>query len=414
MKNVKEFETKIEGKAWSDALDKAFNTKKKDLKVDGFRKGNCPKDIYIKKFGIETLFMDAVDNCINDAYHKILDDNKLVPVCEPKVDIKNINADFVEFAFTVIERPEVKLGKYQKLGVKKEKVEVTDEEVEHELMHLKEKYADIVELDSGKVEKGFTAVINFSGVVDGKVLEGGTGENYPLEIGSNTFIPGFEDGLIGMEIGEEKVLKLKFPEEYVENLKGKDVEFTVKVTGLKKRVLPEMNEDFFKDLGYENVKTEAELKEEIKKHLLEHKEADAENKYIDELLRKASENIEVEINPEIIENEQNRMIDDYRNNLKMQGLSLEQYLQFTKSSIEDLKKQIEPEATSRVKIRYLLEEVSKKENVEVTDEEVKEEVNRISTAYNVPENEVIDMIGGEEIIKADLKMRKAVDIIKEN
>ncbi|MDO4341735.1 MAG: trigger factor [bacterium] len=414
MKNVKEFETKIEGKAWSDALNKAFNTKKKDLKVDGFRKGNCPKDIYIKKFGIETLFMDAVDNCINDAYHKILDDNKLVPVCEPKVDIKNINADFVEFAFTVIERPEVKLGKYQKLGVKKEKVEVTDEEVEHELMHLKEKYADIVELDSGKVEKGFTAVINFSGVVDGKVLEGGTGENYPLEIGSNTFIPGFEDGLIGMEIGEEKVLKLKFPEEYVENLKGKDVEFTVKVTGLKKRVLPEMNEDFFKDLGYENVKTEAELKEEIKKHLLEHKEADAENKYIDELLRKASENIEVEINPEIIENEQNRMIDDYRNNLKMQGLSLEQYLQFTKSSIEDLKKQIEPEATSRVKIRYLLEEVSKKENVEVTDEEVKEEVNRISTAYNVPENEVIDMIGGEEIIKADLKMRKAVDIIKEN
>lgn len=414
MKNVKEFETKIEGKAWSDALDKAFNTKKKDLKVDGFRKGNCPKDIYIKKFGIETLFMDAVDNCINDAYHKILDDNKLVPVCEPKVDIKNINADFVEFVFTVIERPEVKLGKYQKLGVKKEKVEVTDEEVEHELMHLKEKYADIVELDSGKVEKGFTAVINFSGVVDGKVLEGGTGENYPLEIGSNTFIPGFEDGLIGMEIGEEKVLKLKFPEEYVENLKGKDVEFTVKVTGLKKRVLPEMNEDFFKDLGYENVKTEAELKEEIKKHLLEHKEADAENKYIDELLRKASENIEVEINPEIIENEQNRMIDDYRNNLKMQGLSLEQYLQFTKSSIEDLKKQIEPEAISRVKIRYLLEEVSKKENVEVTDEEVKEEVNRISTAYNVPENEVIDMIGGEEIIKADLKMRKAVDIIKEN
>lgn len=414
MKNVKEFETKIEGKAWSDALDKAFNTKKKDLKVDGFRKGNCPKDIYIKKFGIETLFMDAVDNCINDAYHKILDDNKLVPVCEPKVDIKNINADFVEFAFTVIERPEVKLGKYQKLGVKKEKVEVTDEEVEHELMHLKEKYADIVELDSGKVEKGFTAVINFSGVVDGKVLEGGTGENYPLEIGSNTFIPGFEDGLIGMEIGEEKVLKLKFPEEYVENLKGKDVEFTVKVTGLKKRVLPEMNEDFFKDLGYENVKTEAELKAEIKKHLLEHKEADAENKYIDELLRKASENIEVEINPEIIENEQNRMIDDYRNNLKMQGLSLEQYLQFTKSSIEDLKKQIEPEATSRVKIRYLLEEVSKKENVKVTDEEVKEEVNRISTAYNVPENEVIDMIGGEEIIKADLKMRKAVDIIKEN
>lgn len=215
--------------------------------------------------------MDAVDECINDAYHKIIDDNKLNPVCEPKVDIKNINKDEVEFAFTVIERPEVKLGKYKKLGVKEEKVEVSDEEVNHELGHLKEEYADVVELTEGKVEEGFTAVINFKGVVDGKELDGGSGENYPLEIGSHTFIPGFEEGLVGMSIGEEKVLKLKFPEDYVENLKGKDVEFTVKVTGLKKRVLPEMNEEFYKDLGYENVKTEEELKEEIKKHLLEHK-----------------------------------------------------------------------------------------------------------------------------------------------
>ncbi len=414
MKNVKEFTTKIEGEAWSNALDRAFNKKKKDIKVDGFRKGAVPKDVYIKKFGIEVLFMDAVDECINDAYHKIIDDNKLNPVCEPKVDIKNINKDEVEFAFTVIERPEVKLGKYKKLGVKEEKVEVSDEEINHELGHLKEEYADVVELTEGKVEEGFTAVINFKGVVDGKELDGGSGENYPLEIGSHTFIPGFEEGLVGMSIGEEKVLKLKFPEDYVENLKGKDVEFTVKVTGLKKRVLPEMNEEFYKDLGYENVKTEEELKEEIKKHLLEHKKADAENKYIDELLKKAVESLEVEINPEITESELNRMVDEYRNRLQMQGLSLEQYLAYTKSNIEDLKKQITPEAEYRIKVRYLLEEISKKENIEVSDEEVKTEIKRISEMYGVTEDDVINMIGGEEVIKADLKMRKAIDIIKEN
>ena len=414
MKNVKEFTTKIEGEAWSNALDRAFNKKKKDIKVDGFRKGTVPKDVYIKKFGIEVLFMDAVDECINYAYHKIIDDNKLNPVCEPKVDIKNINKDEVEFAFTVIERPEVKLRKYKKLGVKEEKVEVSDEEVNHELGHLKEEYADVVELTEGKVEEGFTAVINFKGVVDGKELDGGSGENYPLEIGSHTFIPGFEEGLVGMSIGEEKVLKLKFPEDYVENLKGKDVEFTVKVTGLKKRVLPEMNEEFYKDLGYENVKTEEELKEEIKKHLLEHKKADAENKYIDELLKKAVETLEVEINPEITEAELNRMVDEYRNRLQMQGLSFEQYLAYLKTNIEDFKKQITPEAEYRIKVRYLLEEISKKENIEATDEEVKAEIKRISEMYGVTEDDVINMIGGEEVIKADLKMRKAIDIIKEN
>ena len=256
MKNVKEVELTIEGEEWSKALDKAFNNKKKDIKVDGFRKGSCPKDIYIKKFGIETLFMDAVDLVINDAYHKVLDDNKLNPVCEPKVDISHICENDVTFKFTVVEHPEVKLGKYQGLGIKKDEVTVTDEEIEHEISHLRERFADVVETTDGKLEVGDTAVINFEGFVDDKVLEGGKGENYPLEIGSNTFIPGFEDGLIGMSIGEEKTLNLKFPENYVEDLKNKDVKFNVKLVSIKKRILPELNEDFYKDLGDEDVKTE--------------------------------------------------------------------------------------------------------------------------------------------------------------
>lgn len=414
MKNVKEFTIKIEGSLWQEAIDKAFNNKKKDLKVDGFRKGQCPKDLYIKKFGIESLFMDAVDLSINEAYKTVINDNKLVPVCEPKVDVSDINKDAVTFVFTVIERPEVKLGKYKGLDVKKESAIVTDEEIEHEISHLMDQYADIVEVSDGVVEKGNTAVINFAGLVDGKPLEGGTGENYPLEIGSNTFIPGFEDGLVGMKTGEEKVLNLKFPEDYVDNLKGKEVEFTVKVTNIKKRILPELNEEFYKDLGYENVKTEAEFKEEVKKHLMEHKEANVNDQYVDALLKKASENLTVEVNEEIIAEEVNRMLNQYREQLKMQGLSLEQYLEFTKSNIDSLKKMMEPEAINRIKSRYLLEEISKKENITVSDDEVKEEIKRIAEVYQVSDADLINMVGGEEVIKYDLEMRKAIKILQEN
>lgn len=412
--NVKEIEVQIEGKEWEKALDDAFKNKKKDLKLDGFRKGQVPKEVYIKKFGLESLFMDAVDTCVSSAYQKALKDNNLNPVCEPAVDINHICHDCVNFKFTVIEKPEVKIGKYKKLGIKKEDVKVTAEEIKKEIDQLRDKYADIVEDNEGKVEEGKTAVINFSGIVDGKELEGGKGENYPLEIGSNTFIPGFETGLIGMKVGEEKVLNLKFPEEYVDHLKGKDVEFTVKVTGIKKRILPELNEDFYKDLGYENIKTENELESEISKHLLEHKETDAENRFIDELLKKAVEALEVDLNEEIINSEVNRILNQYREQLQMQGLTLEQYLEFTKSNIESLKKMMEPEAINRIKVRYLLEAIAEKENVEVKEEEVKEEIKKMAKMYDTTEEEIEKMIGDREMVAYDLKMRKAIDILKEN
>jgi len=414
MKNVKEIEYSIEKEEWTKALDKAFNLKKKDINIDGFRKGSVPKDVYIKKVGIESLFMDAVDVVINDAYRKVLEDNKLEPVCEPKVDIKTISSDGVTFIFTVIEKPEVKLSKYTKLGVKKTVKKVTDEEIDAEIKSLQERFADVIELTEGEVENGNTAVINFEGRVDGEILEGGTGENYPLEIGSNTFIPGFEEGLIGMKIGEERVLNLKFPEEYVEDLKGKDVEFKVTLTGIKKRVLPELNEDFYKDLGYDDVKDEAGLRKEIKTHLEEHKKEDAENKYIDALIEKALENMEVEINPEIIEDETNHMINRYREQLQMQGLSLEQYLQFTKSSIEDLKKQMEPQAVNQIKVRYLLEEIALKEKIEVAHEEIHEEADKQAQMYQMSGQEFIEAVGGEDVLAYDIKMRKAVEVLKNN
>ena len=414
MKNVKEIEIKIEGESWTKALDKSFNKANSNTTIEGFRKGKCPKDVYLKKFGIESLFMDAVDFVINDAYRKCIEDNNLEPVCEPKVDIKSITENEVVFNFTVIERPEIKLGKYTKLGVKKEKVEVTDEEIDNEIKSLQGKFADVVELEEGKLENSDTAIIDFEGKVDGKVLDGGTGSNYPLEIGSNTFIPGFEEGLIGMNIGEERTLNLKFPEEYVEDLKNKDVEFKVKLNKIKKRVLPELNEDFYKDLGYDDVKTIDELKTKVKDHLLEHKNAHATDHYIDEVIKKAVENMTVEINAEIIEDEVNRMLNNYKDELKMQGLSLEQYLTFTKSTVDDLKNMMKPEAEKRVKTRYLLEEIVKKENLEVSHDEIHEEAHKMAEMYNANEEEIFAMIGGEEALEYELKMRKAIDFLKNN
>lgn len=412
MKNVKEIELKIEKEEWSNLLDKAFKKKVKDTNVDGFRKGACPKDVFIKKFGIESLFMDAADLALDDAYHKVVENNNLKPVVPGKVDIKEINENGLTYLFTIIEKPEVKLGKYTKLGVKKETVEVTDEELDKEIENLRNRYADIVEETTGTCQKGDTAVIDFEGFVDGAKLDGGTGANYPLELGTNTFIPGFEDGVIGMAVGEEKELNLKFPEDYVENLKGKDVLFKVKLNLIKKRVLPELNEDFFKDCGHDHVKDEKEFREDIKGHLLEHKEADAENKYMDALMREAVKNLEVELNEEIINEEVEHMIDNYRYELSMQGLTLEKYFEFTKGNLEEFKKNLVPQATDMVKARYLLEAIIEKENIEVSEDEVTAEVKKYVDMYGVTEDDVYNQIGSREAIMYDLKMRKAMDELK--
>ena len=412
MKNVKEVEVKVKGKEWEDALDKAYNKQKKDVKLDGFRKGSVPKDIFIKHFGIEVLFNDAVDFILNDIYQKTMKDNDVKPVIEPIIDVTHICDKDVTFKFTFIEKPEVKLGKYKGLGIKQESVSVSAEEIEKEIENLRNQYVDIVENNDGKVEDGNTVTIDFKGKVDGKELEGGNGENYPLEIGSNTFIKGFEKGLIGMKVGEEKVLNLKFPEDYVENLKGKEVEFTVKVNGIKQRILPELNEEFYKDLGYENIKTKNEFESEISAKLLEQKKVAAENDYIEELIKKASDNLKVEINPEIINDEADRVLKQHDQMLQMQGLNLDSYLKMTGKTMDDMKKMVEPEATYRVKARYLLEEISAAEKIEVTDKEVDEEIKKISELYGMTEEEVINAFQGKDIVKYDIEMRKAIEILK--
>lgn len=410
-KNVHEIEVKIEGKEWSDILDKVFNKKRKEVKIDGFRKGSVPKEVYMKKVGIESLYMDAVDAAVGSAYKKALSDNKLLPVIEPKIDVSNISKDEVVFKFTIVTKPDIKLGDYKNLDVKKQSAKISKKEIEDKIKNLQSKYAEIVEKEKGTAEEGNTAIIDFIGYVDGKELEGGKGENYPLELGSNTFIPGFEENVKGMKINEEKSIDLKFPENYTEDLKNKDVTFKVTLKGLKERVYPEINEEFFMDLGYDDVKTKEELEAKIKEDLTAQKEKELDNKYTDKCLEKAANNMTIDLNEEIVDDEVHHMIHQFEDQLKMQGLNLDQYMQFSGVTHEDLHKQMEGEATKRVKYRYLLEAVIDAEKIEVTDEEAKEEEHNIAKEYNMTIDEVEKQID-LEMIKYDLKMRKAMDIIK--
>lgn len=414
MKNVKEIEIKIEGETWENALDKAYKKKNKEVKVEGFRKGTAPKNIFIKKFGIEALYMDAVDFVMDEAYQKALDEAKITPVIEPKLDITSISEKEAVFKFTITAKPEVTLGEYKKLGIKKETVKVTKEEIDEEVSKLQNQLAEIAPKEKGKVEKGNTAVIDFEGFVDGKALDGGKGENYPLEIGTNTFIPGFEDGVIGMAIGETKELNLKFPEDYVADLKGKDVKFNVTVREIKERIIPELNEDFYKDLGYENIKNETEFRKEVESVITERKTADIEDAHLEKCLEKASDNMKVELSEDIIDEEVHRMIHQFEDQLKMQGIKAEDYMQITGMTHEKMHEQMEPEATKRIKYRYLLEAIADAEKIDFTEEEVNKKAEEMASNYGITVEELLKAYGSNEIVKYDMKMHGALEIVKNN
>ena len=411
MKNVHDIEIELKGKDWESILDSAFKKKVKDMRIDGFRKGKCPKNVYLQKFGVESLYMDAVDIAAGEAYKKALEDEKLIPVCEPKMDVKEIDKDHIKFLFTIITKPEVKLGKYKDLGVEKDAVKVSKKEIDEEIAKISSKLAEIIIKEDGEVVEGNTAVIDFDGTVDGKPLEGGKGENFPLEIGSHTFIPGFEEGLVGMKTGEEKELNLKFPEDYTKELAGKDVTFKVTVKEIKERVLPELNKDFYQDLGFDDIDTEEQFREEVKKAIEARKTEDVNNKYLDDVLEAAAKNMEIEINPEIIDDEVHRMMNQFAEQLKMQGLTMDQYFQFTGSSHDDMHDKMLPEAEKRVKYRYLIEEVADKEKIEIADKDAEAEAESMASQYGVSKEEFLTHFGGLETVKYDMRMKKALAIL---
>lgn len=414
-KNIREVSVKIEGADWEKAQDKAYKEASKKAHIDGFRPGHAPKEVFIKKYGEDNLLLDAADSVLEDAYKRMIDENKdLEIVAQPEVHLKSLGKEAVEFNFVLTTKPEVKLGKYKKLGVKKEEIKVSKEEIDKAVEETLNRYAEAV-LKDGAIEDGDTAVIGFEGFKDGVAFDGGKGENYSLTIGSHTFIPGFEEQMIGMKKGEEKEINVVFPEDYhSEELKGQAVVFKVKVHEIKTTVIPKMDKDFFDDLGMEGIDSEESLRKQMEENIRAHKEHHAEDHFIDELLDAAIKNMEVDIPEAMIEEEVNRMIKQYEENLKMQGITLEQFYKFTNSDEALLRSQMKEEAEKRVSSRLLLEAIMKEEKIEVASEDVDKEASDLASKYNMKKEEFLNLFGGLEMVEYDMKMRKAIEILKEN
>lgn len=411
----KEITKKIVGSVWETKIEDAYKKASKNFKVDGFRQGHVPKEVFMKKYKEENLWMDAAEDSIEEAYNEVIKEcNDLELVAQPKVDIKSIDKDGVEFVFTLVTKPDVKLGKYKNLGVEKEKVEVTKEEVEKSIDDMRNHFAEYI-IKTGKIENGDIAVIDFEGFKDGVPFEGGKSENYSLTIGSNTFIPGFEESLIGHVIDDEVDVNVTFPEDYhVDELKGAPVVFKVKINNVKSKNIPELDADFFADLGMEGIDSKETLEKQVEENIKARKEFDSENKYIDELLDKAIETMEVEVPEEMIYDETTRMIDGYSNQLMGQGIKMEDFYKMTNSDENSLREKMHDEALKIVKQRLLLEEVIKVEKLEVSDEELDHEAEHLAGHYNVTKEEFLKEYGGLEPIKFDCLVKKAIEILKEN
>lgn len=410
----KQINYKVSGEEWNNAKDKAFSKLVKKVKVDGFREGKVPRNIFEKKYGTGDIISTAMEDMVDKKYREVVISEKLVPVVEPKLEIVSADDNGFEVNMTFILDPEVKLGKYKELKVKKDTVKVTKEEINHEVGHILDRFAELVSKD-GKAEEGDTVIIDFKGFKDGTAFDGGSAENYSLEIGSHSFIPGFEEGIIGMKKDDNKDIELTFPKDYMaKDLAGQKVIFNVTVHDIKKRVIPDLDEEFFKDLDMEGVTNKEELEKVIEEEIKTQKEADAENKFIDDLLAAAAKNMTIDIDKEIIDAEQDRMYKQFVQKLQMQGVSEELYYAYAGVKKEDILKDMEKEAETRVKYRYLLEAISREEKIEVSDKDAKEELKKMSEMYHMTEEELLKELGSLEIVKYDLAMRKAIELLKEN
>lgn len=416
--NVGVLTIEVEAEKVNEALDQAFNKVRKQVNVPGFRKGKIPRKIFEQRFGVEALYNDALDILIPEAYLEAVKESGIEPVDRPEVDIEQMEkgANLI-FTAKVTVKPEVTLGEYKGIEVEELDTTVTDEDVEEELKSLQQRHAELVVVEDGQVEEGDTAVIDFEGFIDGEAFEGGKGENYPLEIGSGQFIPGFEEQLIGLKAGEEKDVEVTFPEDYhAKDLAGKPAVFKTKVHDIKRKELPELDDEFAKDVDDE-VETLEQLKEKLKEKLTKNKEFEAEQHRRDTVVEKATENATMDIPEVMITNEIEQMMREFEQRLQMQGMNLDLYYQFSGTDEESLREQMKGDAEKRIRINLTLEAIANAENIEVSDEDVDAEIEKMAELYGRPADEMKEFFssqGGMETIKADLKVQKAVDFLVEN
>ncbi|MBM7584868.1 trigger factor [Bacillus pakistanensis] len=399
----------------NEGLDAAFKKVVQKVNVPGFRKGKMPRGMFEKRFGVESLYQDALDIILPEAYANAVEEAGIEPVDRPDIDIEQMEkGKNLIFTAKVIVKPEVKLGDYKGLEVEKVDTVVTDEDVQNELKTLQERQAELAVKEEGKAENGDTLVLDFEGFVDGEAFEGGQADNYTLELGSNTFIPGFEEQLVGVETGEEREVEVSFPEEYhAAELAGKPATFKVKVHEIKAKQLPELDDEFAKDVD-EEVETFAELKEKTENRLQETKKTEAETKVRDSLVKQASDNAEVDIPEAMINTEVDRMMQEFGQRLQMQGMNMDLYFQFSGQTEEDLRGQMKEDAANRVRTNLVLEAIADAENIEISDEEAEKEINAMAEQYNMSADNIKQALGGLDGLKTDLRIRKAVELLEEN
>jgi trigger factor len=399
----------------NEGLTAAFNKVVKTVNVPGFRKGKMPRPMFEKRFGVESLYQDALDILLPEAYGKAIDEAGIEPIDRPDIDIEQMEkGKELIFKATVQVKPEVTLGEYKGLEVEEIDTTVTDEDVAKELETLQNRQAELVVKEEGAAELSDTVVIDFEGFVDGEAFEGGKAENHSLELGSGSFIPGFEEQLVGLATGESKDVEVSFPEEYhAAELAGKPAVFKVTLHEIKAKELPALDDEFAKDVDDE-VETLDALKEKIKTRLEDSKKHEAEHNLRDTLVEKAAANAEVEVPDVMVESEVNRMLQEFEQRLQMQGMNLELYFQFSGQDENALRGQMKEEAVNRVRVALTLEAIVKAENIEVSDEDVNAELEKMAGMYNMTVDNIKAALGGLDGIKGDLQKQKAVEFLIEN
>ncbi|WP_304651699.1 trigger factor [uncultured Ligilactobacillus sp.] len=399
----------IEPAKIKEGLDTAFNRVKKTLNVPGFRKGKVPRQIFNKMFGEESLYQDALNAVLPEAYANAVAESNIKPVAQPEIDVESMEKDstWVLTAKVTVE-PEVKLGQYKDLEVKAQSTEVTEKEVDAEIKKLQEQQAELVLKEDQPAAEGDTVVIDFEGKVDGVAFDGGKGENYSLELGSNTFIPGFEEQLVGHKAGETVEVNVTFPEEYhAEDLKGKDAVFETTIHEVKTKELPELDDEFAKDVD-EEVDTLVELKAKTRERLEAQKQNAAKEAIQEEVIDKAVENAEIgEIPGAMIEEDVHRQMDQYLAGLQQQGISADMYYKLTGSSEEDLHKQFESGAQKRVKTNLVLEAIVAAEDIKASEEEIDAEIKELAAQYGMEEAAVRSALS-DDMLNHDIAIRKVV------
>ena len=412
--NEVKFEITVEATKFEDAMKKVYFKSAKYFNIPGFRKGKAPMQIVEKYYGPEIFYEDAFNEVAQEALEEAVEENKLDVVSRPEVDVKQMEKG-KDLIFTVVmqTKPEAEVSKYKGIEIKKVEYNVTDEDVEHELHHMQEHNSRLISVDDRAVESGDTTTIDFEGSVDGVPFEGGKAENYDLEIGSNTFIPGFEDQIIGMKIDEEKDVKVKFPEEYFsKELAGKDAVFKVKLHEIKKKELPELDDEFAKDVS--EFDTLDELKKSIKEKIEEENKNKEKYETEEEAIKTVCENTEIDIPSGMIELEIDNMIKDIEARLSYQGLKLEQYLQMMGKTESEMRTEFEEQAKRSVKSRLVLEAIATAEDTLPTDEEVTEKIKEMAKQYNRDEKELLENEQLKSYLADSMKTEKAIDFIVKN